>query len=356
MVANGGGRPRALSVVMPVRNAGPFLDASIRSILDQTLSDFEFVIRDDGSTDGSTERLRNWAARDPRIRLFIGEHSLGPAASSNWVVSKSSGRLVARMDADDIAHPDRLMRQAEALEAAPSACLVGSLWEGIDEKGRHLRPRDRWRLSRSSPFSPFPHGSIMFRRDAFERAGGYRCEADFWEDADLYFRMAEIGRLLVLPDALYFHRSSALSTRLTSEQEKVETSVDRMYRRVGGITADPGDGKVLPRVFVSLGSTRLWSGRSPAVLGRLLRRGRLGWNAETAAVLFWAAWGAVSPSTLRACLRTVVRLRDRAVRARYADGCPCEWRIGACSALHRDEGHAGSDTGAVLPSMPDLAA
>ena len=355
MVQESGSLPRALSVVMPVKNAGPFLDSSISSILDQSFADFEFVIRDDGSTDGSTGRLESWAARDSRIRLFIGSESLGPAASSNWVVANSSGRLVARMDADDVAHPDRLKRQIEALAAAPAACLVGTLWEGIDEQGRHLRPRDRWRLSRATPFSPFPHGSIMFRRDAFDRAGGYRAEANFWEDADLYMRMAEIGSLLVLPDALYFHRSSTLSTRLTSDQELVETSVDRMYRRMIGIEADPADGKVLPRVFVSLGSTRLWSGRSPAVLRRLLQRGRLGWNAETAAVLLWAAWGGVSPSTLRAFLRGIVRLRDHSVRKRFLDGCPCEWRI-AEAACRRAEEASRSKAAAPRASVPDLAA
>lgn len=341
----------SLSIVMPVRDAGPYLDEAIRSILDQTFADFEFIIRDDGSTDGSTERLQYWAERDSRIKLFIGAESLGPAASSNWVVAKASAPFVARMDADDLCHPDRLKRQVEVLRERPDACMVGTLWEGIDEEGRRVRPRDRWRLSRPSVFSPFPHGSIMFRRSAFERVGGYRVEANFWEDADLYLRMASVGRLLVLPEPLYFHRASPLSTRLTSDREVVERSVDRMYRRLGGFP-DGTDEKLLPRVFVSIGSTRLWAGRSPAVLGRLLGRGRLGLDRESAAVLIWALWGSLSPASLRFVLRLVVTVRDRSVRGRFADGSPQEWRIpgAACERI------VPADLAEPLPAIPDLAA
>jgi hypothetical protein len=340
---------------MPVRDAGPYLDDAIRSILEQSHRNFEFVIRDDGSTDGSTQRLREWAARDSRIRLFIGEGSLGPAASSNWVVAQSSGEFIARMDADDISHPDRLKRQLKVLEATLDSCLVGTLWEGINEEGRRVRPRDRWRLSHPCAFSPFCHGSIMFRRQAFESVGGYRLEANYWEDADLYLRMAAVGRLLVLPDPLYMHRSTTLSTRLTSDQDTVEQAVDHMYRQLGGFEASPHDTKVFPRVFVSLGSTRLWSGRSPSVLRRVLRRGRLGWNRETLSVLIWAAWGSISPATLRALLRGVVKLRDRAAGSQFLDGQAYEWIIPGAGAAKAARAVPLATT-LSLQGVPDIAA
>src|SRR5882672_4552339 len=97
-----------ISVVMPVHNGLPFLDESIKSILAQTLSDFEFVILDDASTDGSAELVREWEKRDARIQLHTSRERLGLAGSSNAVVSKTHTPIVARMDADDIAHPDRL--------------------------------------------------------------------------------------------------------------------------------------------------------------------------------------------------------------------------------------------------------
>src|SRR4051794_31799848 len=99
-----------VSVVMPARNVAPYIDAAVESILQQSFEEFELVIRDDGSDDGTTERLRAWAARDRRIRLHEGEQ-LGLAGSSNWVVREARAPLVARMDGDDIARRDRLERQ-----------------------------------------------------------------------------------------------------------------------------------------------------------------------------------------------------------------------------------------------------
>ena len=165
--------------------------------------------------------------------------------------------------------------------------------------------------------------------------------------------MAKVGRLLVLPDALYMHRSSPLSTRLTSNQDLVEQAVDRMYRRMAGVEEAPEDGKVLPRVFVSLGSTRLWSGRSPMVLRRLLQRGRLGWDRESASVLLWALWGGISPATLRACLRGVVRLRDRAASKQVADDRAYEWTVPGAGAVKAAD--APSRPATKLEGVPDLA-
>ena len=316
---------------MPVRDAGPYLEDCLRSILDQTWQDFDFVIRDDGSVDGSTEILRHWAARDPRIRLFIGEESLGPAESANWVMRQTEATYVARMDADDIAHPDRLRRQLEVFDTCPDACLVGTLCEGIDASGRRVRPRDRWRLTRPGPFAPFPHGSIMVRRDAFERAGGYRSECNFWEDADLYFRLAGQGRLLILPDSLYLHRASGLSTRLVSPPGEVERAVDNFYRTMAGqggagAVADDGTARLSPWVFVSLGSLRLWAGESPAMLGQIWRRSALNWDIESMSILVWALWSSVSPRSLRSVLSALIRARDFSVRHRFSDGQAHAWR------------------------------
>lgn len=311
-----------VSVVMPVRNLAPYVGASIASILAQSFRDFEFLILDDGSTDGTTEILRDWAARDSRIRLYEGQGCLGPAGSSNFVVGQARAPLVARMDGDDISHPERLSSQVAALRESPHACLVASLWEGIDEHGRRVRPRDRASLERLSPFAPFPHGSIMFRRNAFDACGGYRPQADFWEDLDLYGRMSTYGELLVLPASLYQHRASPLSTRLTSARGEVERSVDRMFRQAlqrpaAGDAA--GAHKLLPHVFVSLGSTLVWAGRRPNMFRRMLTHGEMQPNFGTAAALAWALWGAISPRTLRLCLAQMVARRDRRA-GRRTDG------------------------------------
>src|SRR4051794_7125581 len=268
-----------LSVVMPVHNGLPYLDASIASILGQTHDDFEFVIGDDGSTDGSREALRAWKEKDPRIRLFEGEARLGPSASSNWVVEQSRGRFVARMDADDVSHRDRLRRQLDVLLGHPAVDLVGTLWETIDEDGRCVRRPDRWRLVGRSAFAPFPHPSVMFRREAFDRVGGYREPCAFWEDVDLYLRMSRCGRIAVLADVLLRIRHARTSTRLV-QQARVEEAYDRMFRCVAEWGRGNGYDELLagrsrklsPQAFIAVASVELWAGGRPSVLPRLLRR------------------------------------------------------------------------------------
>src|SRR6185295_12021037 len=125
---------------MPVRNALPYLDDAVRSILDQSHADFELLIGDDGSTDGSREALTDWARKDDRIRLVLGgAGGKGPAGSANWVAGLARGEIVARMDADDLSGPDRLKAQLAALDANPGAVLVGSLFDCIDRDGRVVR-------------------------------------------------------------------------------------------------------------------------------------------------------------------------------------------------------------------------
>ena len=340
-----------LSVVMPVHNALPYLDDSIRSILEQSYGDFEFVIRDDGSTDGSTEVLRDWASRDSRIRLHSGRSQLGPAGSSNWVVENSTAPLVARMDADDISHPDRLRRQMALMQSHGEAGLIGTLWEGIDAKGRKVRSRDRWRLVRKSAFAPFPHGSVMFRRQLFDRIGCYRSACNYWEDQDLFLRMAAESPILVIPEALYLYRFAQTSTRLSSPRTQVEMHADRAlrclkeYRRSQSYEAllqeeTPASHKAVPDVFVSLGSTILWSGKRPEILGPMWRRGRIGPNVATMRATIWALWASISPRTLRKFLRGLVRARDIRAGMILGSAAAFEWRPnhGFVAPVREDQG------------------
>jgi glycosyltransferase involved in cell wall biosynthesis len=326
-----------LSVVMPARNVRAHVDSAIESILAQTLGDFEFVIRDDGSSDGTGERLRHWARRDPRIRLFEGAR-LGPVGSSNWLVREARAPLVARMDADDVARPDRLDRQVGLLDRDPALVLVGALSETIDVSGRRIRGADYWRVGRRSCFAPFPHTSIMFRRSAFDAVGGYRERCDYWEDLDLYLRLAEQGSLAVVAEPLVSYRLSAASCRrVAADRDRIEAAVDRAYaaleRYSAGRTYDPrllpatgASGRVRPMVLVSLHAMRLWAGERPHLLRRLLRRGRLGPNAESLLTFGWAILGAASPGALRLVLRALNALRNRLAAARIRRGGVYRWK------------------------------
>lgn len=328
--------PPPVSVVMPVHNAAGFLDESIGSILAQTFADFEFVILDDGSTDGSGPLLRRWAETDPRIRLIQNPRRSGAAASSNRVAFSASAPLIARMDADDVAHPRRLERQVEALSADPGAVLVGSLAEVIDSRGRRVRPADPARLLRRSAFAPFSHPSTMIRKAAFERVGGYRVEAEKWEDVDLYLRLARQGRMLVVPEALLRYRQTGYSTRSADGELAFERAMALMHRCVreyeqGGdyeplLGAPPDPGPPEPLALVECGSGAVWVGRRPLAFGPALRRAARAPGLRALTVLAWAAWADSSPRTLRAALRLKLRLGAWSARRRLGGAKVVEWR------------------------------
>ena len=325
----------ALSVAMAVHNGMPYVEASVRSILAQSFADFEFVIGDDGSDDGTTLLLQRLAAEDPRIRLLRRDNRSGLAASANWVVGETRAPIVAIQHADDICYPDRLGCQLELFRGEADVALVATLSDGIDEKGRKVRPADWWRLIRGAPFAPFAHSSIMFRKASFERAGRYRAEAEYWEDLDLYMRLAETGRLLVVPKVLTGVRHARISTRLRDQQEKVENAVDLMFRSTAAY--ERGDGyeeilrdrrssrRVHPKTFVARGSTRLWSGRAPGQLRRMLLRADFRPDLATLQSLAWVGWGAVSPSSLRLAVRGILRARNAVARRALGPRPFIEW-------------------------------
>jgi hypothetical protein len=325
--------PPLISVVMPVHNELPYLDESIESILGQTLTDFEFVILDDGSTDGSMEKIREWAARDRRIRFFRSDRNLGLSGSSNLVVSQARAPLIARMDADDISHPERLMRQWEVMRSQSEVSLVGTLCDGIDSTGRRVRPRDRWRLVRRSLFPPFPHGSVMFRRAIFDQVGGYSEERVGGEDQDLFLKIARAGRVVVLPDLLYHYRYHLRCSSLSFFTERAERT--NGFHRGNGKPATSAPESMASEAarepdlhaLRSIGSLQLWAGHRPEALRLLLANSACRWTAETIRTLGWAAWGSVSPGSLRACLRCFIRTRDLLAGRRLRDGRAYEWRL-----------------------------
>ncbi len=306
---------------MPVFNALPHLDAAVESILGQTFRDFEFVILDDASTDGSTQRLREWANKDQRIRLMEVKKNLGPALSSDRVARAATAPIVVRMDADDVANPDRLAEQFRVLEENPDVGVVGGLFDVIDAKGRKIRDAEPWRVAHRSVFPPFGNGPMAYRQEVFEQAGGYRESCVYWEDQDLLIRMSTVAKVAVIPRAIYQVRQSTSSTRYASDQARVERAVDLMYRSHKRLECNRDyedllnqppapDAKLDPFVFISLGSVALWSHQRPRLFRRLLRLGDLAFNFRSLAALVWTAWASASPATLRAFLGVLVVSRN----------------------------------------------
>lgn len=210
----------AISVVIPARNAARYLPAALESLAAQTFRDFEIVVVDNGSTDRTAEILRRWTEREPRLRLLSIARP-GLAAALNHGIEAARAPLIARLDADDIALPDRLMRQAQAFAEQPELGLLGSAVDLIDQRGRKIGERHRplsdgdlRRFQRDG--SGFVQSTVMFRREAFDRAGGYRRGLNCVEDYDLWLRMSEVTQIANLPDILVryrIHRAS-MSSRL----------------------------------------------------------------------------------------------------------------------------------------------
>ncbi len=206
-------RAPKVSVLMPVYNAERYVAEATRSILDQTFGDFEFLIIDDGSTDGSRAILERFAAEDPRIRL-ISRPNTGYLVALNQMLALAEGELLARMDADDVARSDRFERQVRYLGENPDCVLVGSRVTVIDPDGRPLTVMSR-ALSHEEIIGGLLtgeggqlvyHPSVMFRKWAVDEVGPYREEFYLCEDVEFFLRMAEVGRIVNLPETLVRYR------------------------------------------------------------------------------------------------------------------------------------------------------
>lgn len=213
---------------MPCRDAEPFLDACISSLEAQTESRFEALVLDDGSSDRTRELLGAWANRDPRVRLFEPDGS-GIVAALQRLAREARAPRIARMDADDIAKPERLAAQVRLLSGAPdvAACGTGVRYFPRPASGSGYQRYQTWINGLTDVAAverdlfvecPIAHPTLMVRRTAFEAVGGYRDTAGP-EDYDLVLRLAAAGHGLTnVPEILHEwrlgeHRLSERSDR-----------------------------------------------------------------------------------------------------------------------------------------------
>jgi len=201
-----------ISTLLPFRNAAATLDAAIASMAAQTFTDQELLLIDNASTDGSEAIAQHWAARDARITL-LHEPRAGIAHALNTGLAHAQGTYIARMDADDVSHPERLAKQVAHLEAHPDLGVLGTATRFASTVAEHrgMLAFVQWQNRILSPDAhavkrfvdaPLAHPTAMFRRALVEQHGGY-ATGPVPEDHELWLRWMDAGvRFAKLPEEL----------------------------------------------------------------------------------------------------------------------------------------------------------
>lgn len=180
---------------MPVYNGEKYLSQAIESILNQTFSDFEFLIINDGSTDKTLHILQSYD--DSRIKIITNKNNSGIVVSLNNGIMVSQGKYIARMDADDLSLPDRLEEQYTYLEKNPGLAMCGTYAIAIDEQKQEVNrytypPLDNTAIGKFSLLhNPFIHPTVMIRKNVLLEVGGYQQFFQHIEDYELWTRILQ---------------------------------------------------------------------------------------------------------------------------------------------------------------------
>lgn len=198
---------------MGVYNCKDFslLHKSVESILNQTFTDYEFLICDDGSTNDTLSELKQIEKQDDRIRILSYETNRGLSYALNFCLKESKGEYIARQDDDDISKSDRLEKEVAFLNYHKEYAIVGTLAEVFDDSGVWGKYDNPEKPTRNDFYwnSPFMHPTVLIRKSAFDLVGGYRVakETRRCEDLDLFMRMYAIGlKGYNIQERLYLYR------------------------------------------------------------------------------------------------------------------------------------------------------
>ncbi len=190
-----------VSIILPTYNRCHYIKKAIESALVQTHKNFEFVIVDDCSSDGTSSLLKTYAQRDARIIIVRNEKNVGLVKSLNKGIQHAKGMYIARLDDDDVwCDTQKLEKQVAFLEKNPEYVLVGGGQIRIDEKGKEisrflLPENDRDIRNFILQRNPFTHTSVLFRKETWKKVGGYDESLIFSEDWDLWLKFGRIGKL-----------------------------------------------------------------------------------------------------------------------------------------------------------------
>ena len=223
-----------VSVLMAVRDGVPWVKDAVASVLAQTLSDLELIVVDDGSVDATPALL---ADVDDRRLLVERRSRAGLTCALNVALARASAPLVARLDADDIALPERLQRQVAFLDAHPEVGVVGSAAREIGDDGLEVRvirpPEDHVALRRALiRRNPMVHSTVTMRRGAVEAVGGYDARFAVAQDYDLWMRLLAVTRLANLPQTLVVRRLLPGRVSVARDTDRLRAEARARWRAV----------------------------------------------------------------------------------------------------------------------------
>lgn len=236
-----------VTALMPVYNNERYIAAAVESILNQTFRDFEFIIIDDGSSDGSLQMLERYAREDSRIRL-ASRPNTGYTIALNEGLRIARGEYIARMDADDVASPERFEMQVQYLDDHPDCTVVGGNVLLIDRDGDPIREmclgyshEEIDAAHMQGKGGAIIHPAATIRKSALDRVGEFREDYECAEDLDIFLRLAEVGRVANLPEVVLRYRQhlSSIGYSRADEQQRFTICAVRDAHERRGIPLPP---------------------------------------------------------------------------------------------------------------------
>ena len=228
-----------VDVIIPVYNGARTVESAVASIQAQTVRDIRILVINDGSTDATRPIVERLAAADPRV-VLLNRANGGIVDALNAGLAACRADIVARHDADDLAHPERFARQLAYLRAHPDCAAVSGAFRQIDEAGRPLGPVQHLPSPELANLDWYPqrepyllHPFLMMRRAAAEAVGGYR-HVFHAEDTDLFWRLQERGRLVNMPDLLGDYR---IHTQSVTGVSVVNGRISALNSQLAGLSA-----------------------------------------------------------------------------------------------------------------------
>ncbi len=231
-----------VTVIMPVHNGEGYVRGAAESILGQSYRNLEFLIINDGSTDGTQRILDNY--KDSRIKVIDHGRREGLTRALNKGIQIASGEYIARQDADDVSTRDRLEKQVNFLEGNKKVALLGTAINVIDGKDDNLGdveyPTSHSDIQQTlKKYNCFCHGSVMFRGQWVSELGGYRDFFETAQDYDLWLRLSEKYEVANLRDRLYkyrFNSSSLTFKRILNQTRMANLAIKLSYSRDNGLS------------------------------------------------------------------------------------------------------------------------